>query len=196
MEDENDGILGLYRLPQTVFTAKEVALIWKENNINPLKRRLNYYVKTGKLLSLRRGVYAKNLVYNTFELSNKLYSPSYVSFESVLAPEGIIFQHYDTVFAAGRISKQVNIKGRGYTYHRLKENLLLNPLGVLEKNDYFCATKERAFLDTLYIHKNYHFDNLDKIDWDLCYEFLAIYNNEALTKRVDRYYKEKEDVTN
>lgn len=51
------------------------------------------------------------------------------------------------------------------------------------------ATKERAFLDRIYINKDYHFDNLDGLDWNKVFEILPIYHNTKMEKRVNNYYK-------
>ena len=38
---------------------------------------------------------------------------------------------------------------------------------VLKKEDtYYVASKERAFLDILYLNKDYHFDNLSPLNFD------------------------------
>lgn len=196
MITENDGILTLYQSKNTVFTAKEVALLWRETNSDRLKRRLNYYVKSGKLYHLRRGVYAKSLNYNHYELSNKIYAPSYVSLETVLKNEGIIFQHYASVFAASYLTREIAVDDRAYVYRRLKENILVNQSGVKCEGNFFFATKERAFLDTLYLNKDYHFDNLTPLDWKVCFELAPIYESHTLPLRVEKLFKESKNAGN
>ena len=46
--------------PQTIFSSKQVALMWREENKNIIKNRLNKYVKSGKLFKVRRGLFAKD----------------------------------------------------------------------------------------------------------------------------------------
>ena len=48
----------LNKLPQTVFTTREIALILGETNSDIVKSKINYYVKRGEIFALRRGVYA------------------------------------------------------------------------------------------------------------------------------------------
>ena len=50
------------------------------------------------------------------------------------------------------------------------------------------ATLERAFLDAVYLYKNYHFDNLGTIDWEKVAELKKIYKSKAFEKRVEEYY--------
>jgi hypothetical protein len=65
----------------------------------------------------------------------------------------------------------------------------MNSLDIEKKNNYCLASKERAFLDTIYLNKNYHFDNLSTINWDLCFAILPIYENKAMVTRLNSYYK-------
>jgi len=50
------------------------------------------------------------------------------------------------------------------------------------------ATKERAFLDRIYVSKDYHFDNLNALDWNKVFEILPIYNNKRMEKKVKQYF--------
>ena len=65
----------LLKMPQTVFTAREVALVLAETNTDIIKSKINYYVKRGELVALRRGIYAKDGNYNELELATKVYTP-------------------------------------------------------------------------------------------------------------------------
>lgn len=65
----------LHRSTQTVFTAREIALILGETNTDIVKSKINYYVKRKEIIALRRGIYAKDITYNEYELANKVYSP-------------------------------------------------------------------------------------------------------------------------
>src|SRR5258708_3139146 len=93
---QKNVILRLYQLPQTVFTTNEVALLFPELDPKNLRRRLSYYVTTNQILRPTQSVYTK-LQFNELELANKLYSPSYVSFHTVLQKEGVVFQFDSTV---------------------------------------------------------------------------------------------------
>jgi hypothetical protein len=148
-----------------------------------LKARINYYVKTGKLLSLRKGIYAKK-GYNPLELAVKVYTPSYISLETVLEGEGVIFQKYETIFAVSYLSRAIKVGNRQFRYRRIREDILINKEGVELKEGYAVATKERAFLDVLYLYKDYYFDNLDVLDKDVIREMVKIYRSNSLKEKV------------
>ncbi len=90
----------LLRQDQTVFSFQELLLFAKTDNVKALKSKLNYYVKRGDLYNIRRGLYAKDKNYNKLELATKIYTPSYISFETVLLQVGINFQYYSEIFVA------------------------------------------------------------------------------------------------
>ena len=50
------------------------------------------------------------------------------------------------------------------------------------------ASKERAFLDAVYLYKDYHFDNLGSLDWEKIEDLKKIYKSKAFEKRVNSYY--------
>jgi len=182
-------ILNLYQLSQTVFSIHELALLFPSIVYSLLKRRLSYYVLTGKLKKLRRGIYAKP-TFEPDELVQKIYAPSYISLQTVLMREGILFQPYTTIFAASYLTREIIINSSiRISYHTLPSKILLCKNGLIEKNGYSIASKERAFLDMIYIHKNYHIDNLTSINWDIVAEIRTIYSNKSFQRRVESYYK-------
>lgn len=185
---DSNIILLLYQKPQTVFTLKELSLMFPNIPYNNLKRRLSHYVRVGKLKKLRRGIYAKEN-YNPFELATKIYTPSYISLETVLEKEGIVFQKYKSIFAASYLTRTVKTNAYKIVYRKLPQEVLFNKKGLVEEDYYFIATKERAFLDTVYLYRNYHFDNLRPLDWGKVMELKGIYKSKAFAKRVDDYYK-------
>ena len=183
------GISRLLRAKNTVFTFKEVSLIWQETSSNLIKRRINYYVKTGKLYRIRKGIYAKDKNYDKLELATKIFTPSYVSFETVLAKAGIIFQYYSQIFVASYLTREITVDSQIYSYKKIKDAILTNSCGIENEENYSIASPERAFLDILYLYKDYHFDNLSSLDWEKVYKILPIYGKDkALKKRVERYH--------
>jgi len=180
----------IYGSKQTVFTSREIAILIGEKNADKLKSKLSYYVKTGKLIRLRRGIFAKNDAYDKNELAVRIYTPAYISFETVLTREGVIFQYYETIFTASYLSRNINFKGNKFAYRKLKDELLINQKGLVNRGTYFEATKERAFLDMLYLFGNYDFDNLRSIDWNVCFEIVDIYKNKTLERKLKNYFKE------
>ncbi|MBS3819772.1 hypothetical protein KGY73_09755 [bacterium] len=184
---EKASILNILRKGNTVFTFKDILLSSSETNASLLKRRLHYYVKNKELYPIRKGIYAKDKDYDRLELANKIYTPAYISLETVLSREGIIFQHYDQIFVVSYLTREITCDGQKYVFRKIKDEILTNPLGLEKKDNHFIASRERAFLDTIYLNKNYYFDNLSSIDWDRCFEILPIYENKAMEKRLNSY---------
>ena len=182
-----NNILQLYKSPKTVFTFKEIALILGESNKFNLASKIGYYVKKGDLKRLRRGVYVKNN-YDKFELANKIYTPSYISFETVLGIHGIIFQYYEVIFVASYLSRDIELMNKQkISYKKLKNTILLNTKGIIKRDNYFIASRERAFMDMIYLNGDYYFDNLEKIDFEKCEGLLDIYDNKKMLKKLNSY---------
>jgi len=151
--------------------------------------RLNKYAKAGKLIRLRRGFYAKDENYDRFELATKIYTPSYISFETVLTRTGINFQKYESIFVSSYVTRNIKVKEQKISYIRMKDYVLSNIKGIKNQKGVSIATKERAFLDQIYISQEYHFDNLNVLDWDRVFQILPIYGNKKMDKRVNKYFK-------
>lgn len=182
-------IAKLYQSPKTILTNKDLALIWQENDKLNLNAKTAYYVKQKALTRLTRDVFAKNKDFNPKELATSVYTPSYISFETVLREAGVIFQHYETIFVASKWPKTTKIDKYTITFRKLKDAVLFNSTGVISKDNYSVATTERAFLDMIYLFPNYYFDNLKSINWEKCDEIAKIYNNKQLVKRLNKYHK-------
>ncbi|MFH0740158.1 MAG: hypothetical protein V1819_03585 [bacterium] len=191
----SDDLLNLFRENKTVLTAREVSLLWGPIGKDKIKSRLNYYVKTGALVSLRRGVYVKDKNnYDKLELATKIYTPAYVSLNTVLRNEGVVFQYYESIFVASYLSREIKCGGQNFVFRKFKNSILTNPLGLIKQGNYFIASKERAFLDTIYLYQSYYFDNLRSLDWQKCFELLPIYQNKALEKKLKFYQKQYQDA--
>jgi hypothetical protein len=189
----------ILRSEQTVFAFKDLFLGWNGIDVKTAKSRINYYVKTKALYPIRRGIYAKDQHYDRLELATKIYTPAYISFETVLGSAGITFQYYGQIFVASYQSKEIIADGQKIVFKTLKSSILLNSAGIIDKGTYAIASAERAFLDVLYLNKNYHFDHLGFLDWDKVMTILPIYGkSNALQGLVERYrhsVKEEENDT-
>jgi len=163
-------------------------LLFPEIPYGNLKKRMSYFAKSGSIRKLSRGVYAKDQ-YNVLELVNKLYTPSYVSLETVLQKAGVTFQYYESVFAVSYISRTVEVGGHTIVYRRMKKDVFLNKQGIEEQGNVVIASPERAFLDAVFLYKDYHFDNLDSLNWDKIMELKDLYESRVFTKRVEEYYQ-------
>ncbi len=150
----------ILRSEKTVFSFKELVLLWGDTDLQNMRARLSYYVRKGYLYRIRRGLYAKDKNYDRYEVATRIFTPSYISFETVLRHAGMIFQYYSAIYVASYRTETVQCDGQEYVFRTLKPTLLTNSVGVKIQDTYSIASKERAYLDMLYIHKDYYFDNL------------------------------------
>ncbi|PIZ00502.1 hypothetical protein COY62_02240 [bacterium (Candidatus Howlettbacteria) CG_4_10_14_0_8_um_filter_40_9] len=188
--EKGDFLTIILRSNKTIFSYKDILLFWGEPDSNATRVRLSYYVKKGQLISVTRGLYAKDKKYDKNELASRIYTPSYVSFETVLGQAGVTFQHYGQIFVASYLSRGKKIDGQSYIFRKIKDIILANSEGVENKEGKAIASKERAFLDILYLNKDYHFDNLSALDWERVFAILPIYENKRMNKKVQSIYKE------
>jgi predicted transcriptional regulator of viral defense system len=184
----------ILRSPKTVFSYGDIAMLWGEPISEAARVRLNYYVKQGNLYRIRRGLYAKDKNYNKLELATRIFTPAYVSFETILSKEGVIFQFYSQIFVASYLTREITIEGQLYSFRKMKNSLLTDSSGVELKDESSLATKERALLDTLYLNTDYHFDNLNGADWEKVLEILSIYGNKRMDKKVKELYRQVYDT--
>lgn len=185
---KNQLLIDLYKRPETVFTLKDISLLMPGVAYQNLTSRVSYLAKAGEIKRLAHGVYGKP-GYDPLELANKLYTPSYVSLETILRRAGIVFQHYDVVTSVSYLSRVVSVNGHDFHYHQVNKKILLNKLGLTEHGSAVVASPERAFLDAVYLYKEYHFDNLGALDWDKVFVLQNLYENKALGERVKEYHK-------
>ncbi|MHB8362427.1 MAG: hypothetical protein ACYDBX_02305 [Patescibacteria group bacterium] len=178
---------------RTIFDVNALGYYLNISNSNTLKKRIYRLTKSNKLTRLQRGLFYISLKnYISFELANKLLTPSYISFETVLLSSGFIFQPYTSIFSAGDISKTYFIENKKYIYRRLNPEILTNLNGIFKKDNYFIATPERAVLDMLYINDNFYFDNLRSLDFSKAKSMVSIYTGSKSTE--DRMLKNLSDL--
>lgn len=186
----SNSITKLLRTKKTVFRVSDLAIFWKIKNSDTLKSKIYYLVNNKKLFRVHHGIFVfDEKEYDKMELAAKLKAPSYISLEAVLRNASFIFQHDTAYTSLSNGNKKYKVDGIEYNYRNIKDEVLFNNSGIVNKKNYSIATKERAFLDMIYLHKNYYFDNLDGLDWRKCELFLKIYNNKALEQRFEKYKK-------
>jgi hypothetical protein len=172
---------------QTVYTVAELSQIVSDYRGQKLYAALNFARKSKDLIRITRGIYALNREYSREEFGNKLRIPSYVSSYSVLQREGVVFQPYSSVFLMAARSETLVVDGQKYIYRKMKDVILLNPLGITIENGVARASIERAICDKLYLDGDEHFDNLRSVTWD----FMARLNIEvyANNKVIEEYIR-------
>ena len=186
---KNNIIYTVYNDTRTVFRLNDVALLVGETNFQSLNKKLNYYVRTGKLQNPRKGIYTKPN-FNPEELACTIYTPSYISLEYILQKAGIVFQYDSRITAVSYLSRTIKVADQTYLFRKIKGEILVNTTGVIRQdNQINIATAERAFLDLLYLNTDYYFDNLNPLRKQLIYKLLPIYQSKALSVRVNKFLK-------
>lgn len=173
----------LYQSGFTVFRLKDIALIAGESNFESINKRINYLVKKGELLNLRKGIYALHN-YQTEELASKIISPSYLSIDYVLQKDGVIFQYDSAYTSISYLSRTIEIDNINFVFRKIKNEILINNQGIeVLPNGLHIASTERALLDYLYLNGERYFDNLNKISIAKIKKLLPIYDSKTLEKR-------------
>lgn len=151
----------------TVFTVIDIKKALDMKNQKSLYNAIYYAVKQKELYRISEGIYSFNSNYSKKEFGNKYRTPSYISLYTVLQESGVVFQPYTSIFVITNRSETVDIDGQKYVYRKIKNEILLNSLGIEQKNDVSIATIERAICDKIYLDGIEYFDNLRNVDLDL-----------------------------
>lgn len=175
----------LYSSGKTVFSTQEIRLLARGNvKLSALPGRLSRLVRGGDLQRLRGGIYALPK-YDVYEFANKILTPSYISMETVLRQNGVIFQYDNTITLASYQTKTIyNSRDQVFVFRKLSDSVLIQKAGKVITSRYTIATLERAFLDLCYVDKWRTYENTDPIDKSKVLELLPMYNNKELQKRV------------
>ena len=182
----SDIVFTVYKDIRTVFRLRDIAMLINETDFKSLNKKLNYYVRTGRLGNPRKGIYTKP-GFSTEELACMLYTPCYLSLEYVLQKAGIIFQYGTVISVVSYLSRSIHIEDRTFNIRKLKGELLINTSGIVRRDDHInIATPERAFLDLLYLDTEYYFDNLNPLNKQFVSELLPLYKSKALNSRVKK----------
>jgi len=182
---DNDILLSIYKEQASVYRLKDIAMLVNEPDFSSLNGKLNYYVRTGRLLNPRKGIYAKP-GFTAEEVACKLYTPTYISLQYVLQRSGIIFQFDSAITSVSYLSRKVELEGQALVYRKMKGSVLVNTDGITRMDNINIATAERAFLDQCYLDKDFYFDNLNSLKRETVFALLPIYQSMALTERVKK----------
>lgn len=125
-----------------------------------VRRQLVRWTAAGKILQLRRNVYAlahpwRRVEPHPFLVANELHPPSYVSLQSALAHHGLIPEAVPvtTSVTTARPAQFDTPLGR-YTYRHLRPDLLAfgyGPTRVAPDQDALVADPAKALLDLVYL---------------------------------------------
>lgn len=120
-----------------------------------IRKQLSLWSQNGKIIQLRRGLYTLASPYqkvhiHPFILANRLYSPSYVSYQSALSYYGLIPEGvYTTVSATTRKTKDWETQLGKFSYHSMQKDWFkgYTSLKLDDRQSAFIAQPEKALLD-------------------------------------------------
>ena len=179
----------IFKSSRTVFRLRDIAMLTGMQDADNLKSAVSYYAGKGVLRNIRRGIYVKD-DYLAEELACRIYAPSYISLETVLSRAGVVFQYTSVINVVSYLSRTIEVDDQTIAYQKIKDAVLVEGKGVIRQGDVNIAIPERAFLDRLYLSKNYFFDNIDPLNREVVEDLLPIYSCKALEKRVRRVMKD------
>lgn len=168
------------------------------------RARLNEWQKKGYIKKLRRGYYMfADTILNEetlFLIANKLYAPSYVSFEMALSYYGLIPEGvYSVTSATTKKTATFKTPIAEFSYHKIKPSLLFGYRLEKQKGQgYKIAEIEKAVLDYLYLNPKiaeeadfheWRFNSgefLAKADGRKLNEYAKAFHNKRLTARLKK----------
>ncbi len=177
----------LHKSGKTVFSTADLAIAWGVENKNVLRVDIARAKHAGYLVAIRRGLYRiAGTDADTLELVGKLKNNSYVSFETVLAREGLIRQWYDTIFSASDRKTEIKNAYGTFAYRRLPTYILNDRRGIIHTGMYAIASKERAVCDYFYAVGYMHLDDTSTLDKKTLHEIASLYGNKRLAEDIKR----------
>lgn len=153
----------LFQSGQKLFHTQDLGVLWGINNKNTLYITVNRFIKRKILYKVIKGLYSIVPVdeIDRYQLGAwLLHKYSYLSCESVLFDEGVIFQVPSSITYVSSISKKIKLVGTYYSYRKMKKEKLFDSSGIIKKDGYYMATTERAISDMRYFNPKYYFDSL------------------------------------
>ena len=173
---------------KTVFTKKDLEKILDLNSKKALDMFLYREKNKGFLQNIFYGIYVLKK-YDIFELAGKIRKKSYISLETVLKKEGVIFQYYDDIFLISDDNLEKKVWEIKFKFNKIKDLVLLNQLWLEHKWTYTIASVERAICDRIYLSKNYYFDDLEGVDFEKLEKISKIYKNKRVILEVNKLIK-------
>jgi len=151
------------------FTYEDVADVLGIGS-NSAKVLCTRYSKIGLIIRLKKNLYTlkerweKNSQEDFFKISNILQVPSYISLMTALSYYEITTQVQREVIESVCVKRTLKktIENTEFNFYKINRTLYFD---FLKKDDFFIASKEKAFVDAVYLYSfgKYSFD-FDSID--------------------------------
>lgn len=170
------------------------------------KKALVYWQKKHYLTKIRNGYYFFNSTQIEesflFFTANKIYNPSYISFECALSFYGIIPEGVFMMTSATSLKTAIfNTPNGKFQYKKIKSNLFFGYKIInLDKYSFKIAELEKVILDMLYLNESldsiesfeslrWNKEELKKINFEKLSNYQLLFYSNALNKRVNHLMK-------
>jgi len=153
---------------------------------------LSRYAKKNIVVKLRNGSYStESNPASVYLISNKIYQPSYLSFETAMSHHGIIPETvYEVIAATTKTTREFNIQGKVFVYHKIKRPAYTGYTPIkIDGDTILMAEPEKALADYLYfVHigkKPFNERlNTDKINKKDVLKYTPLYNRKKFMEFV------------
>ena len=187
---------------EPVFTSS----ILQVGRVSPerIQQQLVRWVKAGRIIQLRRGVYTLAEPYrkvspHPFLMANRLKKASYVSLQSALAHYGMIPEYVPVVTSiTTRRPEHLQTEMGGFIYRHIKKTLFkgFHKIEVAPSQFVFVAIPEKAFLDLVYLTPNsdtekylyeLRLQNLDQVNRFSLLEYAEVSGSKKLIRAAEAF---------
>jgi len=171
------------------------------------RRRLNEWQEKGYIKKLIKGYYIFSDLkiddYSLYEISNRIYSPSYISLETALSYYGLIPESiYSITSISTRKTASFETPVAEFNYGKVKNGLFFGyEISEHADNTFKMASPEKAVLDFFYLKSHLKSDadfeslrinheNFIKImDRRRFFNYLKLYNNKRLSASIKKLWE-------
>lgn len=147
----------------------------------------------GLFLRLKKGLYGlRTDLPSEEEIANRLYRPSYLSFEYALAKHGILPEMvYEVTSATTKATRVFGLEGKTFSYFTIKKEVYTGYEPVREgERSYLMAEAEKALTDYLYfvvLGKKPCYDrlNISSLSKEKLIFYARLYQREKLVRKIE-----------
>lgn len=161
----------IYNTPQKFLATQDLRNILEINKERTFENTVRKLEKEGIIKKIERGKYIKvNSNYTDFEISQFIYNPSYISFETALNYYGLLEQFpYEITAVTTKKSIEKEFNGKSFSYLHMKKELFV---GYRKEGLSLIALPEKAIFDQIYMsilgNKSEEiFKDMNKDDFDI-----------------------------
>lgn len=163
------------------------------------QKLLERYTQKGVFVRLKGGVYALKMNFPSgYLIANRLYQPSYISFDTALSYHGIIPETiYSSTSATTKITREFGVAGVAYDYHRIKKEVYTGYKPIKYHDTVILiAEPEKALADYLYFvdikKREMHYERMDlrKINRKKLIKYIKLFGRPRMLDLMDKIYAE------